>query len=265
MTARCGTPANTWPPVAHWTGRPACTRSSFLPANRRDDFDDGTTVVAHASACRGELQFAVWRCSRTAGLLRMLGGKPHSRPRVQDLHRREGGTESLQKTLPRPTAAWTPPSKLLQPHALHIVAKRPQSCLVVRYGMVLEISANNRAQPLRRIRCRRVHPLAQRLPNIFQLGGPPFADRPAVYREVPPLPAAPTNVGKPQKVEGLRLPFPRASSGARRHIARIRSDEFYPGATPVRTSASVPATAPGSALRRCGAEIPAPRRRHTAR
>src|ERR1019366_7225182 len=121
---------------------------------------------------------------------------------------REGGTESLRKTLPRPTATLTPPSKLVQPHALHLVAERLQACLVVRYGVVLEISANHRAQPLRRIRNRRVHPLAQRLPNILQLGGHQFAYRLAVYREVPLLPAPPTNVGETQKVEGLRLPFP---------------------------------------------------------
>src|ERR1019366_7831076 len=121
---------------------------------------------------------------------------------------REGGTESLRKTLPRPTATLTPPSKLVQPHALHLVAERLQACLVVRYGVVLKIPANHRAQPLRRIRNRRVHPLAQRLPNILQLGGHPFAYRLAVYREVPLPPAPPTNVGETQKVEGLRLPFP---------------------------------------------------------
>jgi hypothetical protein len=53
-----------------------------------------------------------------------------------------------------------------------------------------------------------VHPLAQRLPKTLQLGGHPFAYRPAEYREVSPLPAPPTDVGETQKVEGLRLPCP---------------------------------------------------------
>ena len=127
---------------------------------------------------------------------------------MQDFHRREDGSESLLKTLPRPTAAWTPPSKHMQPHALHLVAKRSQARLVLRYGVVLEIATNHRAQPLPRFRHRCVHPLAQRLPKTLQLGGHPFAYRPAEYREVSPLPAPPTDVGETQKVEGLRLPCP---------------------------------------------------------
>jgi len=89
-------------------------------------------------------------------------------------------------------------------------------------------------------RHRRVHPLAQHPPNILQLRGHPFADRLAVYREVPLFPAPPTDVSEAQKVEGLRLPFPTLLPAVGGIAPELDQSGFI-RATPVRTSASVPA------------------------
>src|SRR5450755_929322 len=49
---------------------------------------------------------------------------------------------------------------------------------------------------------------SRRVHSLSQLGRHTFADRPAVHREVPVLPAPPTDVSETQKVESLRFPCP---------------------------------------------------------
>src|ERR1035441_4675251 len=116
-------------------------------------------------------------------------------------------TKSLQKTSPRPSALLAPPAYLAEPQTKHLTTEPLHSLLVVRYGVILEISANHRLEPLQVLLDRFVHPFSQFLPNILQLGRHAFADRLASYREIP-FPAAPTDVCETQKIEGFRLSFP---------------------------------------------------------
>ena len=162
----------------------------------------------------------------------MLRRKANLRVRVQDFDFRYQASECLLKFVPGPTGSLTPPAKLPPPHAQHFVSERFQSLLVTGYGVVLEISANHRFQPLRRVLGLLVQTLSQLLPNCFQLGclpppSPPqkpptsqllpncfqlgchaLADRLPQHHEVPGLVILPTNVSETQKVKGFRLPFP---------------------------------------------------------
>jgi len=52
------------------------------------------------------------------------------------------------------------------------------------------------------------NPLAELLPNLFQLGCHALADRLPVHHEITRRVILPTNVSETQKVEGFRLPCP---------------------------------------------------------
>src|ERR1019366_5316219 len=80
----------------------------------------------------------------------------------------ESGTKSLQKTSPRPSALLAPPAYLAEPQTKHLTTEPLHSLLVVRYGVILEISANHRLEPLQVLLDRFVHPFSQFLPNILQ-------------------------------------------------------------------------------------------------
>jgi len=114
----------------------------------------------------------------------------------------------LPKFVPRPAGSLTPPAKLPPPHAQHFVPERLQSLLVARYGVILEIPANHRLQPLRRVLGPLVHARAELLPCLLQLGCHALADRLPQHHEVPRRMILPTDVSETQKVEGFRLPFP---------------------------------------------------------
>src|ERR1700730_8027753 len=125
-----------------------------------------------------------------------------------DLDFRYEGSENLLKSCPAPAASLAPPAKLPPPHAQHFVPKHLQSLLVIRYRVVLEIPTNHGFEPLRRALGLLVQALAQRLPDLLQLGCHTLADRLTVHLEVSRLMILPTNVSETQKVKGLRLPFP---------------------------------------------------------
>jgi hypothetical protein len=77
----------------------------------------------------------------------MFGVEAHLGIRVFNTGVRNLDRESLHKALPGPTAPLTPPPKLTQPEAQHIVPKRSQSLLVARYGVILEIPPHHRLYP----------------------------------------------------------------------------------------------------------------------
>src|SRR5271165_6842714 len=118
------------------------------------------------------------------------------------------GSRVLPEFVPRPAGSLTPPAKLPPPHAQHFVPERFQSLLVAGYSMILEISANHRLQPLRRVLDPLMQALSELLPNLLQLGRHALADRLPVHHEVPRRVILPTDVSETQKVEGFRLPFP---------------------------------------------------------
>ena len=78
----------------------------------------------------------------------MFGVEAHIRIGMFNTGERNLDRESLQETLPGPTAPLTPPPKLAQPYAQHVFPKRSDSLLVARYGMVLEIPPHHRLYPL---------------------------------------------------------------------------------------------------------------------
>src|ERR1035438_794929 len=138
----------------------------------------------------------------------MVPRKANVRIRVQSLDFRSQGREFLPKGFPRPAGSLTPPAKLSPPHAQHFVPERLQSLLVARYSMILEISANHRLQPLRRVLDLLVQALSELLPNLLQLCRHALADRLPVHHEVPLRVILPTDVSEPQKIKGSRLPSP---------------------------------------------------------
>jgi hypothetical protein len=147
---------------------------------------------------------------------------------VQDFYRPEDGAESFQKALPCPTVSLTP---------------AVEARLVVRHSVV----GNSPASPSRRRSvCRRLFRLAAiRLPIVRRR-----IVKYARSRLRPQMWVKP----KKLKVSGFPSPrFLRRSAAYRRNSIR----QVYPGVIPVRTSVSVPATAPGIARPHFGAEIPA--------
>src|SRR5437660_3118357 len=105
--------------------------------------------------------------------------------------------------MPAPATTLTPPAKLPPPHAQHLPPKRFQALLVARYGMVLEISANHRLQPLHRVLGLLMQALSQLPPNLLQLGRHALADRLPIHDEATGHMVLPTDVSETQKIEGF--------------------------------------------------------------
>src|SRR2546428_6234335 len=96
--------------------------------------------------------------------------------RMQNLDFRYEVPKFLPKFVPGPAGSLTPPAKLPPPHAQHFVSERFQSPLVAGYCVILEISANHRLQPLRRVLGLLMQALSQFLPNLSPLGRHALAD-----------------------------------------------------------------------------------------
>ena len=110
------------------------------------------------------------------------------------LDERNLDSEPLPEALPGPTAPLTPPPKLAQPLSQHIFPERPQSVLVARDSVVLEIPPHHRLQPLQGDLDRLVAALAQLRLDFFQLGCHALPDGLSLDREVARLVARPTVV-----------------------------------------------------------------------
>src|ERR1035438_384510 len=162
-------------------------------------------------------------------------------------------------------APLTPSPKLAQPCPQHIFPERPQSMLVARYGVILEIPPHHRLQPLQGVCDGLVHALSQLRLDFFQLGRHALPDGLSLDHEEARLLARPTDVSETQKVEGSPVFLCHVSSGARRRSAQTQSGAFSLDVAPIRISPAVPATAPGTARLLFGAGTPVQRRPRSGR
>src|ERR1035438_4885005 len=119
-------------------------------------------------------------------------------------------------------APLTPSPKLAQPCPQHIFPERPQSMLVARYGVILEIPPHHRLQPLQGVRDGLVHALSQLRLDFFQLGRHALPDGLSLDHEEARLLARPTDVRLSRPAEFRHRPLAEPSVRLSPHSAPIR-------------------------------------------
>jgi hypothetical protein len=101
-----------------------------------------------------------------------------------------------------------------------VVAEGPQSSGIARHGVVGAVAYDHRTEPCPGLRDGPMASLSQLGLERRELGSHPLLDRVAVDLEAP-LQSRPTDVGEPQKGEGLRLPLASPFSVLAREASKL--------------------------------------------
>ena len=95
----------------------------------------------------------------------------------------------------------------MPPESAESLPKHPQTVEVAWYRVIVEVASDDRLEPLSRFWHRIMPPHRQHLLQFLQLGSHAFGYGFALHDKVA-FSALPTDVGKAEKVERLRLAFP---------------------------------------------------------